>query len=784
MELKNTTHNFLWKIISIVTVAIMFIPMMYSLFYLGAFWDPYGSLNKVPVAFVNLDKPYIKDGKSYTLGKDVEKNLKSNDSMKWEFVSYNKAKEGVEGTSYYAMIVIPEDFSQKIADSTSGNFNKPNIIYEANKGRNFIFSQLSLKAAESIQTQVDENIAKETSKVLVDKLYDVKGSIKDASDAQDKINDGSKKLLDGSNELSNNLVTAANGSDQLKNGLDTAVNGISSLENGLLKLAAGGDALSNGLDTAANGSDQLKNGLGELAGGEKQISDGLDTVTGGLDQFKANLSQSNSDMSSLVQGTAGIDQAVGSMQTQVSQGNDTITKNLDTAAGAVDSIGQNSNTASQLIAEAMDDFKKTGTLSSADLEMLTQAQAINSKVGQSTSTISSSLRAGEHPLDSLAAGLTQLKPVTEKVAAGTKLASDTVTKSTQTASAAIDQIKGGITSKLKPGSEAVYNGLQDAASKTGDLENGLVQMKNGSGAMITGLNSAASGSTDLKTGLQTAASKTGELSSGLSQLSDGSKSLNSGLSDLNDGTGKLKDGLNDGYTKINNNLKFTSSDMSKFVSDPVKLTDKSINNVKKYGEGLAPYFISLSLWLGAMFVNIILTVIDKLGLAKNNKFLNSFAGKFALGAVLVCIQAIILAFSLRSGLGLDAVKTSYLYLNNIFTSLVFFSFMYGLSAAFGIMSTPISFVLLILQLSSCAGTFPIETAPTFYRVVNQYIPMTYTVKVVRMVLSGINHSDLMQNLGILSAFMFISLIGGFLIKTLRERLKTQILAKKSAENAA
>jgi putative membrane protein len=747
IDLKNTkfTKSFLWRIIAIVTFAIMFIPMMYSLFYLGAFWDPYGNLKNVPVAFVNLDEPYNNDGKSYTFGKDLEKKLKDNDSFNWKFVSYNKAKEGVDSTSYYAMIVIPKDFSKKLANSTTGDFQKPQIIYRANKGRNFIFSLLSLKGAESIQNQITNNISKETTKTLVDKLYDVKDSLKDASDAQDKIQDGTQKLFDGSGTFVTGLGTAFDGSNKLKTGLD--------------QLTDGSKQLNDGLGTAYNGSNAIGNGLGQLAEGQKKVVGGLGDLDNGLTQFKTAINQTDGKMDQLVKGSEQLNEGAKGLNSGVDNLNKVVSNNLDQASNGLDSLAANADNAEKLLDKASAELSKDPGQAKKDIAT---AKQITDAVKQGNTGISNKLKASKNVVsDNLSKPVSTLGVYTAQIADGVKLARSSTSDT-------IDKLLNG-TRTLEAGSGQVNDGLTTVASKTNDLTNGLGKLSNGSTTLMTGLN--------------TAASSTGTLANGLGQLSDGSKTLNSNLGTLNDGTKKLKDGLNDGYDKINNNLKFTSNAMSTFVSNPVKLSDQSINDVKKYGEGLAPYFISLSLWLGAMFINLVLTLIDKLKLA-DNKFYNSFLGKYAVGVVLVTIQAIVLAISLNAGLGLDAVKTPYLYLNNIFTSIVFFSVMYGLSAAFGIMSTPISFVLLILQLSSCAGTFPIETAPTFYKVVSTFIPMTYTVNVVRMILSGINHSDLMHNISILLTFMFTLLIGGFLIQTLRTKLSEKIISKKTTEEAA
>ncbi|URZ08695.1 YhgE/Pip domain-containing protein [Clostridium felsineum] len=751
MKLKELKSNksFIWKTLAITTIAIMFIPMMYSLFYLKAFWDPYGSLKQVPVAIVNQDKSYSKDGKSYTLGKDLVKKLKDDPSMKWEFVNYNKAKEGVTGTDYYAMIVIPKDFSEKIANSSTGDFKKPKLEYIANKGRNFIFSQLSSKAAESMQNQISTKIAKQTSEVLVDKLYDVKNSIKDASTAQNKIQDGTQKLVNGSGDLSNGLNTAYTGSQALKTGLDTAATGSNTLGNGLLQLSNGNTTITNGLGSALKGSSDLQNGLNQLSNGQAQIVKGSGDLLAGLTAFKTQLSK-GTDMNELKKATSTIAQSSNNI---INNSKATVT-NATTANSEIDSAIAALNKGDS--ATALSELQKAKNST-------TTIVALNAPSQASTDNI------------------TSITTIDTAVSAVSGQVQSTLAQTQKTMGSAIDKFIDGA-NKINQGSTQVYNGLNSAATGANSLSSGLSKLYDGSNKIQTGLNSAYTGSQNLTTGLNTAASKTGELSSGLGTLNDGSKTLNSGLGTLNDGAIQLKNGLNDGYNTINNNLKFTSTGMANFVSNPISLSDKSINKVSSYGEGLAPYFISLSLWLGAMFINLIISVVSMLNLTKN-KFLNSFVGKLIVGIGLVTIQSIMLTLSLQLVLGMTSVNNAYFYLNNVFTSIVFFSIMYGLSTAFGVMATPISFVLLILQLSSCAGTFPIETAPVFYRVVNKVIPMTYTVKVIRMVLSGINYSDLSHNLLVLLSFIVIFLLGGFGIKTLRSSIKNGI-ANENAENAA
>lgn len=767
---KTSSKKTLIIILSIALAAVMFIPMLYSSIYLGAFWDPYGRLDNVPVAFVNLDKSVTKDGKEYAIGKELEKNLKNNDKVAWKFVSYEEAQKGVKGTDYYAMIEIPEDFSQKISDSQDGVFNTPEIIYEGNKGRNFVFSQISLKVAESIKTEVSSSIQKEISKALVDSLYDVKVSIKDAGDGAAELQDGTKKLLDGSKTLADGLGTAASGSGKLRDGLVQASNGATVLENGTKQLLDGSNTLSNGLNQASNGSNDLKSGLNTLAGGETQITYGSGKLVDGLNAFKQSLTASNDQIPKLVGGAKALSDGTAALKIGAK---DLTYNNVKALADGVNlESSAISNANSKIDTDLINDINNS-SLTNVDKQKL----ALIIGTIQNLNTVNQNNNLGGH-LSDLADAVKPLPETLEQLSDGSKnlysginqLVSG-ISETQNKAAAGLDQLIAGAKA-IQSGSSALQAGLNTATEKTGELSSGLNQLNVGSTSLRDGLQSASAGTTSLKDGLNTAVVKTGELTDGLNKLSDGSVTLKNGLDDANDGATKLKDGLNNGFDKMNGNLKFNSDNMSKFVSEPVTLKDASINGIKYYGEGLAPYFVCLSLWLGSMFINLVLSIAKKLNVTEN-EFIKSFGGKFAFGAAMAALQALILSFALVKGLNIDATSITNFYISNIFIAIVFFSVMYGVSYAIGVIGTPIMFIVFLLQLSSSGGTFPIETAPTFYRVVGQIFPMTYAINTLRMIIGGINTSVLHKDIIMLLIFMIAFLGGGYTLRVILNMFKSK-----------
>lgn len=679
--MKNNKVN---KILVIALVAIIIIPMLYSSIYLKAFWDTYGGVDNVPVAFVNLDKHVYKNGEKYNIGEDLSSKLQSNNQVHWVFTDYKEAQKGVEDGKYYALIVIPEDFSKKLADVNDGKIIKPEIIYEANVGKNYVFSQISSKVAQGIKGSISEKLQKNLSKVLVDNLYNVKEPLKTASDGSLKIQNGSSQLLDGNMSI--------------KNGMDKALAGIGSLHDGLntmslaqQKILAGTVSLKDGLNKFKAGFSQNNEDLNKLTTGAKQLSDGISTAKAGLVTGKENLSEK-----------------------------------LNEAADGVDKLSDNITSVNSMLNSALDHYKATGALNSDDLKNLLTAAAITSAMDKSNvkANISNPLRNASNGFQPLIDGLGTLNDGAKDLYSGTETLTDTINSTQSTAATGADKLLQGA-DNLEAGNKALLDGIN------------------------------------------TTVEKTGELYSGVTNLDNGVASVNDGIKNINSGSTELSSGLLKGYNKINDNLKFSSEEMSDFISNPVVLKDTSINTVKYYGEGLAPYFMSLSLWLGAMFVNLLFSILNKV--KNNNSYKKGFAKKYALGSIIVIVQASLLSFVMLSFIKISVTNVATFYINNMLTGLAFFSVIYGVACILGIIGTPIMFIVFLLQLASCGGTFPIETAPSFYRIINTFLPMTYSVSSLRMVISGINTSLYAKNTIILIIFTVLFLAAALLIDIIRNR---------------
>lgn len=227
------------KILLLSMAVISFIPIMYSGFFLGSIWDPYGQTKNLPVAFVNEDKGAQLNGQALNVGQSVEQKLKDNHDLGWDFVTKQQADSGVDSGHYYAVVTIPADFSAKAASITQSKPQQAVIHYTITPAKNYVGSLISNQAAEKVKASVAEQITQAYA----------------------------KGVLENINKLGGGLDTAVGGAAQLHSGLATLQTGAQTYTGGVKQLAANQQSLANGLSQLAEGSRQLQAGLGQMSNG-------------------------------------------------------------------------------------------------------------------------------------------------------------------------------------------------------------------------------------------------------------------------------------------------------------------------------------------------------------------------------------------------------------------------------------------------------------------------------------------------------------------------------------
>jgi putative membrane protein len=227
---------------------------------------------------------------------------------------------------------------------------------------------------------------------------------------------------------------------------------------------------------------------------------------------------------------------------------------------------------------------------------------------------------------------------------------------------------------------------------------------------------------------------------------------------LEDGTQELSGKLSDASDK-SSDLKLTDSMVDMFA-DPVKLDVEKVSEVTNYGTGLAPYFLSLGLYVGAMMLTIVYSVREPAVRPVNGW---SWFWSKALTLVMIgTIQALITDAALLFLLKLEVQNMGLFITFTILTRITFMMIIQFLVVTLNNPGRFIAIILLILQLTSSAGTFPIELVPGWMQKISPFMPMTYSVAGFRDIISSGDYSSMGRYYatlaGIALLFAFLSYI--------------------------
>lgn len=772
IALKDINELFSSRFKRIAVIVITLMPLLYSFLYLYAFWDPYSKLDKMPVAIVQMDKGSIKDGQNVNYGRDVIERLKDNHKVKWEFVDYNGAKKGLEEKEYYSMIIIPEDFSRKITDSSEGKIDKASIEYIPNEKKNFLAAQVSSRIVLELKDEIAKSIGEESSRVVIDNLYEVRDGLKEAFDGSRKLNNGSLELRDGSKELMDNMKIASDGSRLLNGGLINAANGQQQLVSGIDKLIGGIKKFGMALSGTDERIPQLVKGSGDLAAGTHRLEDGLK-------EFHAQLTNTDTKgLNDLVSGSDQLSKEINNARLGAEALDYNLSVKLNAASSGISQAADGVSLANKNLSEFInsDGFK---ALSDGDKAKILEAAGAVKMVSDKDikSNIAEPLKNSANAARPLAEGLGRLSAGGARVAGGMETLAVELADKQIKAEAGMNQLIMGA-EKAREGAVLVAGGTEALANGIADKQ---LQAGSGISQLLTGAQTARDGANTIALGLGTAADKSGELSVGLGKLHEGSGRLNDGLNRLTEGTLELSNGLSDGYNKITDKLRFKSEDMSKFMSEPVKLQEQPINHVPDYGTGFAPYFIPLSLWVGALIMFFIIS--SEVDERYRGSAISAIMGKFMVYAFVGALQAAASSFILLNILHLGVKNTALFYGFNILMSWVFIAIIQCMISLFGDAGRFLSLALLMLQLTSCGGTFPMELVPNFFNYINPYLPMTYTVSALREIISGIDYGVLGRDIVVLTGFMMAFMLISIILKSRMEKITGKINKEKELKVA-
>lgn len=498
--------------------------------------------------------------------------------------------------------------------------------------------------------------------------------------------------------LASKLNEVPDSLQEISNGADTILNGTESLNDGIKQISDGTNTLSNSYKEFDEGVNSAYTGSKSLNSGISQVSDGVETLKNGgksLDSAIDQINQGADQLSS--QGAEGITE-LSTGVTDLNTGAKTLNDGVAEYVTGVNTLSENTEVFLNKLIKTADAL---GDNCDPTLKAFaTQAQGFFAKDPKTNMNGFESVAVGGKKVT---AGSNSLYAGTQKLAKGTEKLG-TLTNGIQSLKTALTQVKQGTTS--------LNNGINS-------LQNGTTQL--------------SKGSKSLETGLEKLSSSSSTVDNAISTLNEGSKTAYNGSNQLVEGVKTFKTSIDEGMQDTKEQLKSLNG-IEEFGENPVEFKTEEYGKVDSYGIAFTPLFLCIGLWVGALMAYVVLYYdhderFGIFGMNAKNKILQNLI-YLGLGAV----EGLITGWLLKAGLGFEVQNMVLYYGSSILIGITFMSIIQFLIRNFGDIGKFLALIILVLQLAAAGGTFPIETIDKAFQAVSPYLPMTYSIKLLREVL--------------------------------------------------
>ncbi len=591
----------------------------------------------------------------------------------------------------------------------------------------------------------------------------------------------------GLNQLSSKTPELVAGVNQLNTGMKSYAGGVSQLNSGLSQFSVGVNAYTSGVE-------KLSVGTNQLSSQSDTLRDGITQLNKGIKEISTKLNTSSQQKEDITQLASSLDELNKSLQSvTVSDNTDlknTISNDLTNITTLAQTIVTNSQAEQEKILTNLQATATYQSLTETQKKELTEAVSNNSNSTiESAKAILTTVGDLKENLGSVNQPVSNLSTLQTKANQLLPIASSSLTSM----SSGFTQLQNAVDNQLVPGSQSIENGVNAYTKGLDTISLGVNQLSEKNTTLTTSLDQLVSGSTKLTensskltTGLDTLAGKTPELVTGIEKLSSGSAQLNnkspeliagltklqfgsdqltdkstqllsaasqlgSGAMKIADGAGKLAEGgatltagieslqvgttdLGQGLRSASNQLKSasTESENAETLSDPLVLSKTDNDQVPVNGIAMAPYMISVALFVAAISTNMIFAKLPS-GRHPESRWA-WLKSRSAINGI-IAVLAGVLVYGGVHLIGLTANHEMRTLILIIITSLAFMSMVTALTTWNSRIGAFFSLILLLLQLASSAGTYPLALTNDFFKGISPWLPMSYSVSGLRQTIS-------------------------------------------------
>ena len=615
-------------------------------------------------------------------------------------------------------------------------------------GNNTITTNLNVLANSSLTFKNGADTLHVGLKQYTDGVAQLNDGSKELKDGLSTLNSGASALASGVSQLSSGSSSLAAGLNQYTSGVSTAQAGADTLDKSSISLTAGVTALKTGVDTLVSKNNALNQGVAA-------ISNGLGNIISEIDQMSASTPETTTEVSAQPVDTS----SASANASATSDALSTASSNNQALISAIENSSLSEEEKSSLKALANNTQTSIDTASSnvsatkdsiSELPTSTSSSTTTTQSGSASSDALSTLKGQltfmKNQIDDeqtgLAAGIRAYTAGVGEIQKGLNgdgsLKNPGLVNGIKAYTNGVSTLNTGLTtlnnnsSSLTSGVGQLNSGLTSLNKQTPVLTSGVSQLSNGSAQLYAGTGKLTANSAALISGSSQLSDGAGKISDGTAALADGSSTLGDGISQVKDGADTLASSLADGADEVTSI--HADEETTDMFSSPVEDNGSKLTNVKNNGHGMAPYMMSVALWVAGIAFSIMYPLTKYHDQLKSG--FSWWASKASVLVILSIADALLMIGCLHFFNGFAPKEMGKTMLVASFASLAFMSIMYFFNAALGKVGSFLMLIYMVVQLAGSAGTYPVELSGSFVPSIHSFLPFTYTVDAFRSTIAG------------------------------------------------
>lgn len=768
-DLKNIGTN--W-VAAILIGGLVLLPSLYAWINIDAMWDPYSQTDQIPVGVVNEDTGATVRGEDFDAGKELVDELKDNEDMDWKFVDREEAMDKVEYGDYYAAIVIPENFSEKLATVIEDNPEKAEVEYYVNEKLNAIVPKITEKGASSIVQNISSEFISTVNGVIFDIFNDlgieIAENLPNIEQFEDYIFEVEESLPEINNLLNSTLDDAISAQDVVKKAQGLMPKAEQTIEEGL-----------GTINETTSFLEEAENRLNEMA----------PEIEADLEKAQSIAAQAN-EMVTKVQ-NADIDFSLGKkIKEHMNEKIDEATERIEKAESALQKLKELND---QQIDVDIDVPQYIGNEDAeADNEKDENDEDEDNDEGEEKED------AQDNQIDEEAVKSQINEQVNEKLQEAQTRQDEKIDETLDKLAnlkADLNEIQENIgdidafLDDLENDADNMLGDLQDLTANTSEKIDSFIKeyKENIEPTVLNEIESAKSTLANARGILVEIQGTIPEvekiLASTEENLEEGKGKLESVLGEfpyVNDKVKELANRIRDiqGETDINEIIELLRNDPDAeqgFFSEPVKLKENQLFPIENYGTGMTPFYTVLAIWVGALLLISMLAPDPK----NPEQFTATqmYFGRLFTFVTVGIMQTLVVTLGDMFLLGVHIPEPFWFVVFGLLISFVFMSIVYTVVSVFGDVGKSMAIVLLVLQIAGSGGTYPAALLPKFYQTINPYLPFTHAVDLMREAVGGIVWERAINDMIFLTLVGIAFIVLGALLKKPVNKQSNELMRK-------